>query len=334
MVFVQVFVPLRVAHIFADALGKHGSGFDKTAILDFASLPSLIAAHAHPRLRNATRSRLAALDAYEYVPVVLANLPPARTRTYLSFDERWVTARVSAWASDLVYRAGFPELSVQMPVLAQLQLYNLFGLFLALILDVIIFTLMFLSVLLIYSLLMVAVETKTFETGVMRMLGMPRVRVVQLLLLQAMFFAIPALLIGLLSAQLLQAAVAAYLSTLTGVDIQATLAVRGVLMAAALGVLMPAVASVLPILSALQQNLAEALDSNRSKTKAIEHHVTRSEASEADWTVLLCGTGMSLFGFAINYLFPLGKRTTDDVYARIVSHHSLLFFFPRSSGHF
>jgi ABC-type antimicrobial peptide transport system permease subunit len=54
---------------------------------------------------------------------------------------------------------------------------------------------------LIYSFMMVSVETKTFEMGIYRMIGTSRVRVVQLLLFQSMFFALPSLLFGLIAAQ-------------------------------------------------------------------------------------------------------------------------------------
>ena len=46
--------------------------------------------------------------------------------------------------------------------------------FLGLIFDIIILLFVILSVLLIYSLLMISVETKTFEIGVMRMVGLSK----------------------------------------------------------------------------------------------------------------------------------------------------------------
>ena len=47
-------------------------------------------------------------------------------------------------------------------------------LFLGLIFDIIILLFIVLSILLIYSLLMISVETKTFEFGVMRMVGLSK----------------------------------------------------------------------------------------------------------------------------------------------------------------
>ena len=58
-----------------------------------------------------------------------------------------------------------------MPVLDEMQIYNLALLLFSLIFDLIIIIFIFISVLLINSLLMIGVETKTLETGILRMVG-------------------------------------------------------------------------------------------------------------------------------------------------------------------
>ena len=50
----------------------------------------------------------------------------------------------------------------------------MFILFMGLLFDVIIFLFAVIAILLIYSLLMITVETKTFEIGVMRMVGVSK----------------------------------------------------------------------------------------------------------------------------------------------------------------
>ena len=82
------------------------------------------------------------------------------------------------------YRIGFNVISARLIVLGELSNSAIISLFLGLILNIIIFILLFLSIILIYSLLMINVETKTFEMGVMRMIGISRRGLVQLLLLQ------------------------------------------------------------------------------------------------------------------------------------------------------
>lgn len=65
-----------------------------------------------------------------------------------------------------------------------------------LIFDIIIMLFVILSILLIYSLLMISVETKTFEIGVMRMVGLSKTGLITLIIIQSMFFVLPAIVLG------------------------------------------------------------------------------------------------------------------------------------------
>ena len=55
-----------------------------------------------------------------------------------------------------------------------MQVFSNAILFFGLIFDIIVLLFVVLSILLIYSLLMISVETKTFEFGVMRMVGLSK----------------------------------------------------------------------------------------------------------------------------------------------------------------
>lgn len=65
------------------------------------------------------------------------------------------------------------------------------------------FLLLMLSTLLIYSLMIGDVEEKTYEFGMLRALGFDKKWLIALLLLEALVFAIPGLILGLLSSYLL-----------------------------------------------------------------------------------------------------------------------------------
>lgn len=52
------------------------------------------------------------------------------------------------------------------------------------------------SVLLIYSLLMLSVESKSFEFGVMRMVGLSKDSIIILVILQSFLFVIPSVICG------------------------------------------------------------------------------------------------------------------------------------------
>ena len=61
----------------------------------------------------------------------------------------------------------------------------------------IIFILLLLSIVLLYSLLLVSVETKTYEMGIMRMLGMNKIGIISMILVQAFSFVLPGIILGL-----------------------------------------------------------------------------------------------------------------------------------------
>ena len=68
--------------------------------------------------------------------------------------------------------------------------------FLGLIFDIIILLFVILSILLIYSLLTISVETKTFEFGVMRMTGLSKTGIINMIVLQGFMFVLPSLIAG------------------------------------------------------------------------------------------------------------------------------------------
>ena len=71
--------------------------------------------------------------------------------------------------------------------------------YLALMLNVLIFILTVLSIILIYSLLMINVQKRTFEIAIRRMLGTRRDHVIILLGMQALSYSVPKLVLGMLS---------------------------------------------------------------------------------------------------------------------------------------
>lgn len=69
--------------------------------------------------------------------------------------------------------------------------------FLGLVINVVIFILLFICIVLIYSLLVTNVESRTFEIGIIRMVGATRLEVIGLLLFQALSYSVLSYPIGL-----------------------------------------------------------------------------------------------------------------------------------------
>jgi ABC-type antimicrobial peptide transport system permease subunit len=72
---------------------------------------------------------------------------------------------------------------MDMDLLKNMEIFSTAILFLGLIFDIIVLLFVILSVLLIYSLLMISVESKTFEFGVMRMIGLSKSGIISIIIL-------------------------------------------------------------------------------------------------------------------------------------------------------
>ena len=100
------------------------------------------------------------------------------------------------YSGKVIKNLGFFPFDMDLDVLDQMETYSNAILFLGLIFDIIILLFVVLSVLLIYSLLMISVESKTFEFGVMRMVGLSKSGLILMIILQGIMFVLPSLIVG------------------------------------------------------------------------------------------------------------------------------------------
>lgn len=83
-----------------------------------------------------------------------------------------------------------------MLLLQTMKLSEVASLLLGLIFGVIVILFITISVLLIYSLLMISVENKTYETGVLRLVGISKWNCISLIMIQSLLFVLPSLILG------------------------------------------------------------------------------------------------------------------------------------------
>lgn len=93
---------------------------------------------------------------------------------------------------------GFYPIFVNMGLLDAVKANGNSILLLGLIFNIIIILFVFVAVLLIYSLLMITVETKTFENAVMRLVGLSKNGFILMIFCQSVLFVIPAIVMAFL----------------------------------------------------------------------------------------------------------------------------------------
>lgn len=133
---------------------------------------------------------------YELSDFLMMTLPSPRINYYKSSDYFKIQRGITGHSNQIIEDLGFFPVRMQMDVLESMELFSNAILFLGLIFDIIVLLFVVLSVLLIYSLLMISVETKTFEFGVMRMVGLSKSGIISMILLQSFLFVLPSVIAG------------------------------------------------------------------------------------------------------------------------------------------
>ena len=95
---------------------------------------------------------------------------------------------------------GFYNIKSNPDLLEALVPYSYALLFIGLIFDILLIIFVVVAILLIYSLLLISIETKTHEIGVMRLMGLTKLGFVGMILTQAGMFVLPAVVLGFIAA--------------------------------------------------------------------------------------------------------------------------------------
>lgn len=222
-------------------------------------------------------------------------------------DSNYDTVRsvVAGFASRLLYIGGFTETEPSLPLLTSLLTRRFITLFLGILFDSLLLILFALSTVLIYSLLLINVADRQFEVAVRRMLGSDKPRIVVLLLVQALAYALPAWILGLALAQGLSSTLLAGFTQLSGLKVDTNLTPQSIGTATALALVIPCIAAVGPIATALGPSVREALDVNRPKASAVKYSVERADPGAISHPVVIGGLATAGFGFACYFVLPL-----------------------------
>lgn len=248
--------------------------------------------------------------ASDFSTEVIGSMPDPRLDTYMSSNYDNIQLEVSEYASNILEELGFFPIDMDLPVLSKLRPLRFVQVFLGLVLNMILFILFLLSVILIYSLLMLSVETKTFELGVIRVLGLTKIGVILLIFSQTMLFVIPSIIVGILIGYGLNFYISSAFEAGIGVGYDPVPTPNAIGNAILVGFLMPIVASIFPLRAALQNQLSESLDISHNKSKSIAIHIDVNNTT-AKLTLISFGIVSVSFGILVYYMLPLALLSFD-----------------------
>lgn len=134
------------------------------------------------------------------------------------------------------------------------------------------------SILLIYSLLMISVEKRTFQNAIYRLLGIDKSGCIQMILTQSFLFSVPSFIFGYLAAIPVIYYLQQWVFRRVDFSLTPVPSWQATLQALALGILIPLLSSIVPINASLKKELAESLNSSRSKTQGIKVTITSANS--------------------------------------------------------
>lgn len=161
------------------------------------------------------------------------------------------------------------------------------------------------GVMLIYSLLLSDVEDKTYEYGMLRALGLPHNSLIELLVIQAIFYSIPGILCGLVFALILSIPITYLMASYASYEANYFLEPSAIYFALILGILMPLISNIIPIQRALSRTLRDSLDIYHQTSQQITVQMIKLESLGLNPWQIISAIMMISIGFLIYYVVPL-----------------------------
>mgnify|MGYP000848322605 FL=1 len=260
----------------------------------------------NPILKNTTeffKSKLVSLDLMDYSNSIIIN-HPQRMKIYTDSNYDNLQFTIEKFADKVSMHLGVLPFDMKLDLLRKLEPLKFAVLFLGILLNIVIIVLFGQSVMVIYNLLLVKVETKTFEMGVLRTLGLNNAGIIELILVQTLIFVLPAIAIGLLSSIPFLGGVSAFLKDKLGADVDAKPSAESILYACMVGLLVPVISSIAPIVAALGKPLNDALDTLHSKATSVFVDIQLS-SKKIPWPTVTFSLLTIAFGMSVYYLLPL-----------------------------
>jgi len=155
----------------------------------------------------------------------------------------------------------FPlNVTVSSPVKGSLEQFEYIKLFLDSTLLTIVFFILILSAMLIYSLMVSDIDEKTYEMAMLRALGLRSDSLIQMILLQSVVFSVPGLCLGLIISSLVNILVRYFVFSYTMTSTSYFIATTALILGLCVGIIMPIFTNLMTVQRALSKKIRDSLD--------------------------------------------------------------------------
>lgn len=326
--------PCKIKGILDENFGKLDQEIHSTVIMDyvdfhehisdylskelieyFPDLPQLLKSNKNnknPNKNLSTELNKNTFSSYDYADYVIVNFPKPRINSYTvaNFDD--LQLQGVKYANKIVERFGAlsSNFNVDLPIIKNIKpLFN-GAIFLSIILNIIIICLFGLSVLLIFSLLQISIETRIYEFGILRIIGSTKSNLIILILTQCLTFSIPSFALAYFVHIYILDLIQNLLSSVTETNLQLKQEFGSIFYALIMTNLVPLVAAFYPIKSVFKNSLAYSLNTNVSKTSGVKIEIFSTMQNEKK-SMIIFGFLVFLYGISIYYFLPLSMLSMN-----------------------
>uniref|UniRef100_A0A6B2KXD7 ABC3 transporter permease C-terminal domain-containing protein n=1 Tax=Arcella intermedia TaxID=1963864 RepID=A0A6B2KXD7_9EUKA len=304
MLYDVFYVPFEIVDSYPHPNGKHSFDLVNVAMVEYDLFLPYMFQFLDPNefpIQNST-----SLDLRYFANQVIFNYPPSRIDPYMESNYDLLQSQVLQYVNFICFKLGYNMVWDDLPVLSGLKDTKMINLFLGLIFDIILYILLFLCSLLIYSLLIIDVETKTFHLAIIKLLGTTRGGIILYVLMQAYSYSIPAWVFGLIAAESTTFLLSDVIKTYVGFPLPPHITLSGFLWGTTMGVMIPLLASIFPIYVALKKNLHDSLETRKNRVKATKVKLERADPTKMiSWSTVLMGALLAMLGSLVYYVLPL-----------------------------
>ena len=241
----------------------------------------------------------------QYINIFVGTLPGQRYDYYANSNFDKVYHDVLSELNKIDEALGFYPLASHPKLLQYLYQYNFAVLFLGLIFDILLIIFVVVAIMLVFSLLLISVETKAFEFGVMRLVGLTKQGFVAMVLTQAIMFVLPAVILAFIfSFPIIYWLYATIMGDVLGYMPSIFPSGMATFNALFIGIIIPICSSIVPIKRGLSANLNETLNATRSRTKGALISIIDNKVLNIV-PYLLYGFVAVCFGIIVYYGLPL-----------------------------
>ena len=111
---------------------------------------------------------------YHFAGQIIANYPSPRYQAYEHSNFDQIKDDIIGYLYPIMNGLGLYDLGTNLALLESMEIFSYAVMFIGLIINVLLLIFTVVSCLLIYSLLLISVENKTFDIGVMRLIGLTK----------------------------------------------------------------------------------------------------------------------------------------------------------------